>query len=131
MRLALHTVGAGVRIALRLSRALGPARPEPTRTTSVVEPLHGSIEIIDDPDGLVRLIGVRGRTSCDILDRIAAAIDDASLTGSLVHIDFTTAEIPAERAIDCMEGVFEQAERAGIRLRVVGLDPDHPGLIRR
>lgn len=88
------------------------------------------VAVIDDPEGGVRLIGVRGQFNLACVAELADAIDDG-IDAELVHVDFTAADIAAEHAIESLEATFDRAERRGIRLRVVGLDPDHPALLRR
>lgn len=88
------------------------------------------LSVIDDPEGRVRLIGVRGTVDYTMVADLAAAVE-ARLDIEHVHIDFSAADIAPERTIECLETMFDQAERRGLRLRVVGLDPEHPALRRR
>lgn len=107
----------------RSLRPVGTASNVPVRPTRL-------LSVIDDPEGGVRLIGVSGPVDCAVVADVAAAIE-ARCDIDHIHIDFTTAEIVPEHALDCLETMLDQVERYGVRLRVVGLDPEHPALRRR
>ncbi len=86
--------------------------------------------MVDDPDGQVRLVGVRGVVDARAAALLAATIDAIDDVRAL-HIDLTAAEFVPERTIELIEQAFDRAERRGLRLRVVGLDPELPALLRR
>lgn len=113
-----------------LARSL-PTPPQPPQVAPTPA-LHeqASIYVVDDPHGTMRLIGLRGSIDLRAVAEVADAVDVRGLM-ELVHIDLSGAEIAAERAIECLEATFDRAEQRGIRLRVVGLDPEHPALLRR
>ena len=95
--------------------------------TSTPEAAPATITTIDDPDGAMRLIGVCGELDALAVARLEAVIDDTD-DMSILHLDLTAARLVAPPSMHHVEAVLEGIERRGIRLRVVGLDPEHPAL---
>jgi len=102
----------------------------PTSRTAPIAPIAPTVTVVNDPDGVMRLIGVRGVVDARAAALLAAtvdAIDDVSV----IHIDLSAADFVPERTIELIERALDRAERRGLRLRVIGLDPDLPALLRR
>lgn len=78
-------------------------------------------EIVDDPDGTMRLIGVSGVGDLTAIAEIYAAIHDAPCPS--VHIDLASVVVWLPDVLDALEDVLDDAEMLGYRLRVTGLDP--------
>lgn len=80
-----------------------------------------------DPDGTVWLFRVAGRATLAAIDEIER------LTATLgaphtVHVDLFDADIPAGAVMRGFERVADRLERAAVRVRMVGVDPNHPAL---
>lgn len=106
----------------------GTRRSDGDQTASAPRPLdRAHVNIVNDPDGPMRLIGVFGCLDIPTVKALAEAIDDtADMT--IVHIDLSATLTIPEHTIHVIEAVLDRAERRGIRLRVVGLDPDLPAI---
>lgn len=123
-RATIRSAAAIIRTTVSVARRLEAPRP------TAPMPAPASVTYVDDPDGRVRLVALRGTLDCRLVDELWAAVAD-DWPVEVVHIDFSDAEIAPEAALECLEASFDRAERCGIRLRVVGLDPEHPALLRR
>ncbi len=124
-----RSTGRAIAFAIRHTEiTLGTkADPSPSAPSAPTAP---TVTVVNDPDGLVRLIGVRGIVDARAAALLAATID-AIDDVNVIHIDLSAAEFVPERTIELIERAFDRAERRGLRLRVVGLDPELPALLRR
>lgn len=86
-----------------------------------------AIAIVDDPEGLMRLVGARGTlnsvTIVDLLDVLDGFNDDKGL-----HLDLSATTIRGTDPIEQLESMIDELELRGIKLRVIGVDPAHPAL---
>lgn len=83
------------------------------------------VDDVLDPDGSVLLVRVAGRTSLrtiDELDRRTATLDSRHS----VHIDLHDATIPTAEVVSELERLADRLEQAMVRVRMVGVDPNHP-----
>jgi hypothetical protein len=119
---------------LRLSRRVTSWSSSPTRVETARHPAGGSITIstVDDPDGTMHLIGVRGTVTERNAHRLFGAahrFGSGLGRGLGLHIDLTQATIPTADSLRHLEMTIDELERRGFRLRVVGVDPAHPALV--
>lgn len=85
------------------------------------------VDYVLDPDGAVLLVRVAGRTTGRTVDEIGRRT--ASLDARhVVHVDLYDATIPTAGVIRELERLAERLEVAMVRVRMVGVDPDHPAL---
>lgn len=99
--------------------AIGRRRPATTRPT---------ISIVHDPDGDIRLVGVRGPLTVASVTTLVDVLDDLG-DGLGLHLDLSSASIHGVEALRCVERAVDELERRGVTLRVVGVDPAHPALV--
>ena len=85
------------------------------------------VSIVDDPDGTIRLVGIRDTITPANAHRLLDATRDLGIDVAL-HLDFSEASIPTSEALWQLEASVDELERRGYRLRVVGVDPLHPAL---
>lgn len=87
-----------------------------------------AIQVIDDPEGTVRLVGVHGtvtpRNAHQLLSVSHGLGDRLGL-----HVDLSRASIPTVEALQHLEAAIDELERRGYKLRIVGVDPALPALI--
>jgi hypothetical protein len=84
-----------------------------------------SVVVVDDPDGSTRLLGAIG----PMHDALLTMIDDAMRNASPhpgVHLDVSGVTDWPIGQLERLEDVLDRAERDGLRLRVVGIDPRLP-----
>ncbi len=106
------------RLVARKARALDEATRQHARLT---------VNVVDDPRGTMRLLGVRGPLVPDTISALAAALDDVP-DGMSLHLDVSDATITSPAAIEQVEHLVDQLEQRRVRIRIVGLDPRHPAL---
>ena len=83
-----------------------------------------------DPDGAVVLFHVSGRASHHTVDQIDAVAGDLR-PHSIVHLDLSDAEIPAGPVMRELERLADRLEYSLVRVRMVGVDPNHPAIEHR
>lgn len=109
----------------RVTSRFGSRRPRPAART---RPSSGGIDLVDDPDGSMRLVRVRGVLSWRSIDRLFdLLVEPMSIRG--VHLDLIDArilDVPTmmrlERLVDCLE-------QRQVGVRIIGIDPAHPALM--
>jgi len=84
-----------------------------------------SVAVVDDPDGMMRLLGASGPMSEGLLAMIDAAMRDTRLHRA-VHLDISGVTEWPSGLLERLEAVLDRAEQDGLRLRVVGIDPRLP-----
>lgn len=85
------------------------------------------LDYVVDPDDAVWVFRVVGRASLrtvDEIDRLTVTLGSRHS----VHVDLHDAEIPSGVVMRDLERLAERLERAMVRVRVVGVDPNHPAL---
>lgn len=90
----------------------------------------GHVDHVVDPDGAVMLFRVTGTPSVRTIgeiDRLTESLD----ARHAVHLDLHDATIPNTRIVRELERLTDRLERALVRVRVVGVDPNHPMLDSR
>ena len=92
-----------------------------------MEPCDASVSHIVDPDGGVVLFRVAGRASHRTVDLIDAVAGDLG-PRSIVHLDLHDAVIPAGPVMRELERLADRLEHALVRVRMVGVDPNHPAI---
>lgn len=92
-------------------------------------PMPSSLDVVDDPDGAIRLVRLRGHVSAATLIELLEA-GTALRAPRHVHLDLIDARIPTVTAMHALERTVDHVERLGVAVRVVGLDPHHPALSR-
>lgn len=112
-----------VRSALGVARRSGwvPPRWRTPRGTARPAPTTSSIGIVDDPDGGVRLVGVRGWIGPPEVQRLRTIVRELP-RGRALHLDLAGAGIWPHHVAEHLTAVLEAAEGRGVRIRVVGLD---------
>lgn len=83
------------------------------------------LEHVIDPDGTVWLFRISGQadlTVVDELDRLTASLD----ARHTVHLDLFDATIPSTGVVHRLERLADRLEQAMVRVRMVGVDPNHP-----
>lgn len=85
------------------------------------------LDHVVDPDGTVwvfRVSGPADLATVDELDRLTMSLD----ARHTVHLDLFDATIPSIRVVHALEQLADRLERSLVRVRVVGVDPNHPAL---
>ena len=82
---------------------------------------------VDDPDGVVSLISVRGEIEQPTVGQLHDSLADLD-RGCFVHLDLAGSSIRTSESMRSLELIADDLEQRGIVLRVVGLDPQHPML---
>ena len=82
---------------------------------------------VDDPDGVVSLLAVRGEIGQSTVGQLHESLADLG-RGCFVHLDLASSSIRTSDAMRSLELIADDLEERGIVLRVVGLDPQHPML---
>ena len=82
---------------------------------------------VDDPDGVVSLLAVRGEIGQSTVGQLHESLADLC-RGRFVHLDLASSSIRTSEAMRSLELIADDLEQRGIVLRVVGLDPQHPML---
>lgn len=85
------------------------------------------LDYVVDPDGAVWVFRVAGRATLRIVDEIDR------LTGELgdrhtVHLDLFDADILSVTVMRELERLADRLECSLVRVRMVGVDPNHPAL---
>lgn len=87
----------------------------------------GRMDYVVDPDGAVWVFRVAGRATLRTIgqiDRLTAPLGRLNT----VHVDLFDAVIPSGAVMRELERLVDRLERAMVRVRVVGVDPNHPAL---
>lgn len=122
-----HTRPRG-NVLLRLALGLlHRAEANSARRRSCTPGSHLAVNVVDDPNGRMHLIGVRGTLTSHTVPALAAALMRVP-DGSGLHLDVTDTEIDGAAALDEIERLIDRLELRGVRIRIVGLDPRHPAL---
>lgn len=85
------------------------------------------LEYVVDPDGAVwvfRLVGRASPRTVDEIGRLTAELGERHT----VHVDLGDAAIPSVSVMRELERLTDRLEAAMVKVRVVGLDPNHPAL---
>ncbi len=120
-KLLARLTGAGLTRALATLERFGRTSRARPATAGVAVTRLPSVTSIDDPDGSIRLIGVAGLAESETIDQLARAVFDDPIVS--VHIDVTGVAGWMPDALARLEGVLDEAEYVGFRIRVIGLDP--------
>jgi hypothetical protein len=85
------------------------------------------LDYVVDPDGVVWVFRIVGRATLRIVDEIDR------LTGGLgarhtVHLDLFDADILSVTVMRELERLADRLEHSLVRVRMVGVDPNHPAL---
>lgn len=84
---------------------------------------------VDDPDGGLRILAVRGVVPSDAFDELAAHVGDLT-PGDHLHVELTDAIIVGVDTMARLAVIADRLEARGIAVRIVGVDPDHPAIPR-
>lgn len=125
--LSILTAAGLAHIAALLGR-FGLVRSQHVTTDRAGTAGDASVVVIDDPDGTMRLVGVSGSIGRHTVYQIRGAVAAHPSTPRLVHLDVSAVDGWPIAVVRELETVFDAAERDGVRLRVVGLDPLLPTL---
>jgi hypothetical protein len=90
-------------------------------------PTSLSISRIDDPHGSATIVAVRGTLDRDGLVALWDTAEHLSRATS-VHLDLHNTTIPPGPWMAELEALGEALETAGLRVRIVGIDPTHPDI---
>lgn len=85
------------------------------------------LDHVVDPDGTVwlfRVVGTATLRTIDEIDRLTAALGREHT----VHVDVFDAEIRSGAVMRELEHLADRLEDANVRVRLVGVDPNHPSL---
>lgn len=91
------------------------------------QPVPLIVNIVDDPAGNMRLIGVRGTLTPDTVGVLADALLGVP-DGVSLHLDVSDAAIGGPAVVERIEHLVDRLEQRRVRIRIVGLDPRHPAL---
>lgn len=103
-----------------------PTDPEALPSLTVMS-ADARLDHVVDPDDAVWVFRVVGRATLrtiDEIDRLTVTLG----TAHTVHVDLYDAEIPSGAVMGELERLAERLERAMVRVRMVGVDPNHPAL---
>lgn len=111
------------------------------RSAPLTPPVAGrpatfGVASIDDPRGSMRLVAVRGELNHQAICSLTARLEDLG-AGDSLHLDLSDATFGGSgtprdgeligAAIERLEVMVEELEVRGVRVRIVGLDPNLPG----
>ena len=85
------------------------------------------LEYVVDPDGAVWVFRLVGRASPLIVDEISRLTAELGERHT-VHVDLFDAAIPSVKVMRELERLADRLEAAMVKVRMVGLDPNHPAL---
>lgn len=85
------------------------------------------LEYVVDPDGAVWVFRIVGRATQRIVDELDALTIELG-GGHTVHVDLVDAEIPSVVVMRDLERLADRLEAALVKVRMVGVDPNHPAL---
>lgn len=126
-----RTPSVGPRSWRRLLHVLGRVRIPSSRpdTEALRSPrVAGSrVDLVVDPDGgvlLFRLVGETTLLTVKELDARTASLD----ARHSVHLDLIDATISSRRVVHELECLADRLERTMVRVRMVGVDPNHPAV---
>ena len=85
------------------------------------------IAVSSDPTSRIQLMGVCGVLDDDTIPSLEDAFA-AVASHSVLHVDVTDLGVHSGPIVRRFESLIEQLERRHVRLRLVGLDPQHPAL---
>lgn len=88
------------------------------------------LQYVVDPDDAVwvfRVVGRATQRTVDEIDRLTAPLG----ARHSVHVDLFDAVIPSGAVMREIERLADRLERSMVRVRMVGVDPNHPALVRR
>lgn len=88
------------------------------------------LQYVVDPDDAVWVFRVVGRATLRTVDEIDRLTSTLGGRHS-VHVDLFDAVIPSGAVMRELERLADRLERSTVRVRVVGVDPNHPALGRR
>ena len=71
-----------------------------------------------------RIVGRATLPIVDEIDRLTTALGERHT----VHVDLFDAEIPSAAVMRNLERLADRLERSLVRVRMVGVDPNHPAL---
>lgn len=112
----------------RWRRVLARLGVDTRRSRSVVS--AGRVDHVIDPDGTVLLFRVSGAVAPCTIDEIARRTVSLDARHT-VHLDLHDACIPSVQVVDALERLADRLERSRVRIRMVGLDPNHPAIDAR
>jgi hypothetical protein len=96
------------------------------RSVTTAEPSIG-LTCVLDPEDTGTLIGVRGVLTAGAVAELHAETEGLR-PGSLAHLDLTDTTIPVGPLMGMLEALADSLEARHVRVRIVGIDPDHPAL---
>jgi hypothetical protein len=85
------------------------------------------VGVIHDPHTPMQLISVSGHVTPVAMAVLAAAFAGIA-DGAPLHLDLTGAVVDDSRVLRHTELLIDQLERRQVKIRIVGLDPEHPVL---
>lgn len=88
-----------------------------------------SIVRVDDPDGRLRILAVRGVVPATVINELTAHVSDLT-SGDQVHVELTDAIIVGVNTMAGLGVLADRLEARGVDVRIVGVDPDHPAIPR-
>ncbi len=88
-----------------------------------------TVSRVDDPDGQVRILAVRGLVGDVGVGELIRHVADIA-PGQQVHFELTDAIISGRATMRRLGVLADRLEARGVVVRVVGVDPDHPALPR-
>jgi hypothetical protein len=83
------------------------------------------IEQVVDPDGGRWLVGVTGTITPVTVERLGLLARGLA-SGETLHLDLHHASIASAAVMREIEHLADRLESDGIRVRLVGVEPDHP-----
>ena len=87
----------------------------------------GHLDYVVDPDDAVWVFRVAGAATLHTIAKIDQLTAPLGAVNT-VHLDLFDAVIPSGAVMRQLERLVDRLERAMVRVRVVGVDPNHPAL---
>lgn len=109
----LHVLGRGARPS--------SAAPPPPHVAG------SRVDVVVDPDGVVLLFRLVGETTLRTVEELARRTASLDARHS-VHLDLIDATIASRPVVHELECLADRLERAMVRVRMVGVDPNHPAV---
>ena len=88
-------------------------------------PSAADIQHVIDPDCDIWLVRVVGDTDGATMNELERLLDGLQARQTL-HLDLHDARITSSKPMQELERLTDRLERSRIRVRITGLDPDHP-----
>jgi hypothetical protein len=114
-----------MKITSTIAQLRARLRRSPRRPT----PVTLRVQVVDDPEGALRIVGVRGTIDETTIADLVRVLRECGPWQGL-HLDLVDSRITSGPVLRQLEAAVDQVEFGGVAVRIVGLDPSRLALIR-